>query len=201
MRKRFVVRAVPVVIVSALLGTMLGQSLASKHQANKFARPGTPENPITLDFGMDLTKPTRDAAIAREVYENTYHGTQVMPHPVGADEDLDDEELALREEIAARFNWVDPVPDDRPGRFGWINQTVPSAKILGWLGCIQSVVPGPTGTLVEVKITPHLVSDLGGVTMANHHVLETYLYQNGTFYLVDAEEGTWRGLPKMIFGD
>jgi hypothetical protein len=200
MRKRFIVRAVPVVIVSALLGTMLGQSLASKHPANKFAKPGTPGNPITLDFGLDLTKPNRDAAIAREIYKNTYHGTQVMPHPVGADEDLDDEELALRKEIAARFNWVDPVPDDRPGRFAWINQAEPSAKILGWLGCIKSVVPGPTGILVEVKITPHLVSDLGNITMANRHVFETYLYQNGDLYLVGTEEDPSR-VPRMLFGD
>ncbi len=198
MRKKSILKATTVILVTAALGTVMGQGLAAMiAKRTKAPAPGTSRNPIVKRFRFDPRMHVLVAAKSRMAYLNTYRGTELAPSP-----DADAEDIAFYGQIARAFAREDPMPPVRSLKYRWIEQAVPGVKLLGWRGIINEVRPDGAGSLtVRITIYPQIAHEDHTVLSTNDPLIETYRFTPGRgLEFLQAQEDP-SGVFKAIFSD
>jgi hypothetical protein len=103
----------------------------------------------------------------------------VLPSVKGAARDA---QLAL----AKVLDGMESVPPGRAAHFKSLNN--PSFRIVGWHAFIESTTLSRSGTLVTLRISPLVTSDLGASTTVLGHVLESFEVTKGAARYVDSWE-------------
>jgi hypothetical protein len=156
--------------------TALAGGKATDHRGNAGTRA---KGGGMLGHGVDKFGASRSQAPLRPQAQLAirlrYQGTDIRPHP-----EARGDELALHQEIARGLSALDLKPEQRMAHFRWCDR--PELGCTGWYGTISEVARSPRGWLVDVRVSPRLVSDLGAVTITPDYVIESYEYYGGKLH-------------------
>lgn len=145
---------------------------------------------IGTSWGLKRMVAWSQSERARQLAE--FRGTELQPSP----ELEEGAHTNLLEAISKQFALQHPVPQSRLDHFRWCDQ--PRYGVRGWYGTILDLEACPGGWLVQLSVSPHLVSREAGVTSTSARYIEIYKYTPRGLQFLSGRPGEG---PSFAFGD
>jgi hypothetical protein len=196
-------------LVLSILYTTLAVLASAKSYAPSFRKIRTSPTPVCMCADSDDETSTPKAAggsrkgpppetiariaVDRQRHLRTWHGTQIRPAKTASGD-----ELQLQQAIVGAFLRDDPLPEQRFKAFeSYFFQ--PTISVAGWYGAVENVAPSSDGCIVDVRVTPRLVSTRAAVLVTGEYRVETWRYDGNDLVFVKMGEAPKDSKPLRSF--